>query len=913
MKFQRKKLAGALAYALGVSGAMVVAGAPAQAADIKVEVTGSSIKRVESEGALPVQIFTRTDIEQSGATNMTQLIQSIPVMQGFTTQGDSVGGGGAGFTGAGLRGQGEERTLVLLNGKRLAPSGTQTLTGAQAAVNLNNIPIVAIERIEILTDGASSVYGADAIGGVVNFITRRDVSYGELAVGIQVPDGNDGKEKVFSAVKGFGDLERDGFNFLLAASRNDRDPLKSIDRDYAKTGLFNFSEGGREYQFQLGSPSPIPGNIVVGPSLISPWRATHNGECAPGTFFLDGACQYDFTTQLEIYPEQTIDNIYASFTKKLGKDHQLGVDYVYSKSTTTYRLAAPPGSFRIFDTNAALWPQVLQAAAYEGLPAPTGSVVARYRVADVGKRTTDETSEANHFSAELKGTLASWDYAASYTYSESRYKEILTGGWVQLNPFLDALDSGLVDPFVLPGNQTPEAQALLDKSIIQGQFNGGKTSIDYFEAKASKGIFAMGGGDLVVAFGASYLKEQFDSNPSQLAQGFDENGNPDNRFGDSSAIIPYSSSRNSYGLFAEALIPITKTLEVTPSIRFDDYSDFGNTTNYKVAVRWQPVSQLLVRGSIGSGFKAPTVPQLNAAAQPFGVTGGTYSCNEDPRLLAVANSLGAVCPAGGSPVQYDVIAGGNKLLEAEESTQWTAGFRWEPIPQLSFGVDYWSVDIDNSIGQIDEDTVFRDPLNYIQSFTTFIDPATGEKLLANAASNVNLGQEKTEGVDVDILYRQQFAFGNLRSQFLGTYLVKHDYEVIPGQGFFSDVGRYINGEPAFRFKSKWATTLQTGAFTHTLTINYLSGYHDDPTEVLDIAANEFVVVERDVDEYYTFDWQTRWQFAKQWTLTAGVFNIANESPPLSITFNGGGQMVGYDARFYDSRDRTFYANLNFRF
>ncbi|MEP7183969.1 MAG: TonB-dependent receptor [Betaproteobacteria bacterium] len=912
MKFQRKKLAGALAYALGAGGAFVLATTPAQAADIKVEVTGSLIKRVESEGALPVQIITRTDIEQSGASNMSQLIQSIPVMQGFTTQGDSVGGGGAGFTGAGLRGQGETRTLVLLNGKRLAPSGTQALTGAQAAVNLNNIPIVAIERIEILTDGASSVYGSDAIGGVVNFITRRDLSYGEITAGINVPDGNVGKEVSFSAVKGFGELEKDGFNLLLAASRNKRDPLKATDREYAKSGLYNFSEGGREYQFQLGSPSPIPGNIVVGGNLISPWRSTHNGECATRTFLLDGACYYDFTTQLEIYPEQQIDNAYASFTKKLGRDHQLSIDWIYSQSTTTSRLAPPPGSFVINDTNP-LWAQVLQAAAYEGLPAPTGKVTARYRVADVGQRTTEDISTANHGSIELKGTLANWDYSTSYTRSESEYDSNLTGGWVQLKPFVAALNSGLVNPFLLPGQQTPEAQALLNKSIIQGRFDGGKTTLDYFEAKASRGLFAMGGGDFVLALGASYMKEKFESLPSSLAQGFDDQGNPDTRFGDTSAVIPYSSNRSSVGVFAEALIPITKTLEVTPSVRFDDYSDFGSTTNYKLTVRWQPLPQLLVRGSAGSGFKAPTVPQLNAAPQPFGVTGGTYSCKDDPRLQAVATQLGAVCPAGGGAAQFDVIAGGNKLLKPEESKQWTVGARYEPIPQVSLGIDYWSIKIDNTIGQIDEDTVFGDPQKYLQSFTTFTDPATGEILLANLAGNVNLGKSETHGIDLDLVYRQQFSFGQVRSQFLGTYILKNEYEVIPGDGFFNDVGKFINGAPTFRFKAKWVNTLTTGSFNHALTVNYLSGYQDDPTEVLDVASGEYVVVERKVKPFYTFDWQTRWQFAKQWTLTAGALNIFNKAPPLSITQNGGGQMVGYDARFYDSRDRLLYANLAFRF
>ncbi len=880
MQFPRKRLASALALVLGAGGSLL-AGMPVQAQDIRVEVTGSSIRRVEAEGALPIQVVTRTEIEQTGARSIPELIQSLPAFQGFTTQGDSVGGGGAGFAGAGLHNQGETRTLVLLNGKRMAPSGTQALTGAQAAVNINNIPLVAIERVEILLDGASSVYGADAIGGVVNFITARNVDYASLGAGGSWPDGNEGTDTTFSAVVGYGTLEKEGFNVMIAASRFDRDPLKATDRAYAKSGLFNFYEGGREYQFQLGSPSPIPANLTVGSALITPYLSA-NGKCANQTFFLDGACYYDFTQELEIYPEQKSDNVYASFTKKLG-DHQFSVDYIYSQTKTTSRLAPPPGSFTINSTST-LWPEVLRAIEAEGLQVPSNNrVTARYRVADVGKRTTEDVSTANHVTAELKGVLWNWDYSASYTRSTAEYESNLKGGWVQLNPFLAALGSGLVDPFVGPGQQSPAAQELLNASIINGYFDGGKTTLDYAEIKGARGIFKAPGGEVQLALGGSYLKEKFDSQPSQLAQGFDANGNPDTRFGDTSAIIPYDASRTSYAGFAEMLIPIVKGLEFSPSVRFDDYEDFGSQVTYKLPLRYQPIRELLFRGSYGTGFKAPTVPQINASSQSFGVTGGTYSCNSDPRLQAQADRLNALCPAGGAPAQYDVIAAGNKALEPEESEQWTIGVRWEPNKYFSGGVDLWNINIDNTIGQIGEDTVFTNPGQYPSSFTTFVDPATGETLLALFAGNVNLGKSETQGLDIDLAARADITGGSVRSQLLATYLIKNEYEVVPGEGFFNDIGKFINGAPSFRWKAKWINTVDLGSWSHTLAFNYLSGYEDDPTEVLDVAANEFVTLNRKVDYNFTVDWQSRWRFNKQLDLTVGVINLFNQDPPLSIT------------------------------
>jgi iron complex outermembrane recepter protein len=874
----------------------------------RVEVTGSSIKRVDAEGALPVQVLRRDDIEKSGARNAAELIQNLPIFQGYTNAGDSVGGGGGGFSGASLRNQGETRTLVLLNGKRIAPSGSQALTGAQAAVNLNNLPISAIERVEILTDGASALYGSDAIGGVVNFITRRDVSFVEFSVGYASPDKNKGNELSYSATAGTGTSGPNGWNLMAVASVNDRKPLASVDREFAKTGLFRFNEGGREYEFQLGSIRGIPANVIVNDTLISP-AYYPSRQCPPQHFFFDTACYYDFTTQLEIYPEQKTENAMLSFTKNFGA-HRLTFDYMFSKNSTTSRLAPPPGTVPIA-ADSPFAQTIRDAAAAAGVGAPVFPIVAQYRVADAGKRTTNDRSKLDHASLELRGSLGSWDYTTSYTRSKSTYDEILGGGWVQLNPFLAALRSGKINPFLPPGQQTAEAQALLDAAVIRGKFDGGSTTVDFVEARVSRPVFSLAGGEVTFAAGLNYLKEKFDKTPSLLAQGFGANGEPDTRFGDTSAIIPYSATRDSYGLFAEALIPITKQFEITPSVRYDDYSDFGGSTNYKIAARFQPSKQMLLRGSYGTGFKAPTVPQLNASQQPFGVTGGTYSCTQTPALAQVAASLGAVCPAGS--VQYDQLAGGNKLLKPEESKQWTVGFRFEPTDRISAGIDIWSVKIDNTIGQIDEDVVFKDPLRYSQSFIAYRDPATGVNQLAYLAGNVNLGKSQTDGIDIDAQMRNKFAFGQLTSQLTATFITRNKFEVIPGDGFLSDLNKFVNGGVTHKLKLRFANTFEHGAWAHTLALNYRDGYQDDPTEVFDVAANDYVVLSRKSKAYTTFDWQTRWTFRKSLTATLGVINIANTSPPLSITQNGGGQMVGYDARYGDSRGRTIYGNLSYKF
>jgi iron complex outermembrane receptor protein len=170
------------------------------------------------------------------------------------------------------------------------------------------------------------------------------------------------------------------------------------------------------------------------------------------------------------------------------------------------------------------------------------------------------------------------------------------------------------------------------------------------------------------------------------------------------------------------------------------------------------------------------------------------------------------------------------------------------------------------------------------------------------------------GIDIDAQAKFNLPFGKLNSQLIATYLIKNEFELVPDEGYFSDVGRYFNGGPSLRLQARWINTLDHGNFGHTLSINYKSGYADDPDAVvlnLDTGADENL--QRKVKAYVTADWQTRWQITKDWRLTAGVLNLFNKKPPLTITENAGGQMVGYDARFYDSRDRTIYGSVNFRF
>jgi len=912
--FQRTKISAAVVLAMGV----VTCGISLAQTGQVVEITGSAIRRIEAEGALPVVVLRAEDIARTGATSVVDLLQKLSTVQGGTPEANSVGGSTFGFSGISIHNLGETRTLVLLNGHRLSQFGGQTLTGFAAGFDLNAIPVASIERVEVLTDGASALYGADAIAGVVNFITKRGSTEGEVSIGGSWPDGG-AEETRFSFTKGFGSLDKDGFNLMLTYGYDKRDNLKGTERDYAKTGNLVFSNNGKTYRSQNYSASAIPANVLDNnDALISPYLID-TGACSPNTFRVtDGAddfCGYDYVSTLEIYPERTRNSGMASLSVAAG-DHELFADLLLSRTTQVSRIAAVPGGLNIPITSE-YYQQYLTPL---GITRPV--TTAFYRVADLGKRTNDDQADFMDVALGSRGMVAGWDYHAAYTHSESKVEGSISGypGAIALS---NLRRSGLLNPFVLPGEQTPEAQAALNGINYQGYWDGGVAKLDTVEARASKEIAKLAAGSMQLAFGASWRNEDFESKPSPFAQGITTDpvtgelcdpNNPlkpcDQRFGDASAVVPYSASRDSYGLFGELNIPIMKGLDATLAARYDDYSDFGGKTTAKGSFRWAPSAGMLIRGSVGTGFHAPSVPQVNAAPQSYGVTEDPYECT--PELAAIAASLNAECQPGKR--QYDVLAGGNKDLEPEESTQATLGIRFEPAAGISLGADYWWVRIENAFGQLSEQTVFADPSK--GAWTTATDVGTGTTYLAWNAGNLNLGKIYTSGIDFDISGRYKSGWGDWFSQVTATYMINQEYQQEKGGQYYSDLADNTQGALLYRWKGAWRTTLKTANWAHTLALNWVSGYTDAETTVEVLDANGVATgtedIRLDVKPYYTFDWQSSWAINKSFELRFGLLNIFDKEPPLVLTTTGG-QQVGYDGNLYDPRGRTIYADLKFKF
>jgi len=904
----------------------------AQASEAKDEqvviVTGTAIRRIESETSLPVQVLDAAAIQKTGASSVVDLIHRLPTVQGGSVESDAVGGATFGFSGVSLHNVGENRTLVLLNGRRMAQFGGQTLTGFAAAVDLNAIPISAIERVEILTDGASSLYGSDAVAGVVNFITKSKTRDRDVSLSYYGPRGG-AKEKGLSLTGGIGDYEADGWNLFVALAADKRDELNSSARDFADSAIINFDQAGGRWTFFNGSPRNIPANVTADNGLLKDQTVSLDllggGTCPAGSARVDLGCYFDYVRLIQLYPERERKTATSSLNVKLGEESNVFVDVLWSRAEQTSRIAPVPGELSIAAGSPLFNQYLAPVRDANGDPVFVGDIVAPYRAFDLGQRVNEDRADFYHVTAGLEGKVFNWDYDFALSQSQSDVKGNISG-YPGALAFANLLSSGVINPFVGPGQQSAAGLAGLESISYHGYWDGGVSRLQSAEVRASRSLFNLPNGKPVM-FGAglSYFKEKFQSKPSPFAQanladpvaGTPAAGGPgtgDQRFGDAAASIPYGADRRVLGAFAEVVVQPIDWLELTGSVRHDDYSDVGTTTNYKGSFKLTPVNRLLLRGSYGTGFHAPTVPQLNASLQNYGVTSNSYDCG--PALQAIATSLGAICRP--PQTQYDVFAGGNSTLKPEKSQQATFGVLFEATPRISLGADWWWVGIEHAFGQIEETAAFATPDVFPGAWTTFRDIGTGTTYIAYNQTNINTGKEYYSGIDFNLEGRWNTPIGRLRSQVIATHMLRNTLQLTEGGPYYQNIADYSTelDNVTFRWGGRVATSLDHGPWSHTVTVNFRSGYKDILTPVDGINADgtfngKTLDVRLNVKDYYTVDWQSSWNITKSLELTVGALNLLDKDPPLSLT--AANFQIGYDERYYDPRGRVFFGRVGFRF
>ena len=905
----RKKESGSFtgtAIAVAIAGAFAAPALAQQAeqpaSKERIEVTGSNIKRVEGETALPVTVITKDDINRSGATNAMELLQLVGANAsvGSVLSSSTIGVTTFSAQTANLRGLTGGRTLVLINGKRV--NGFAGEVNGVQGVNLAVIPFAAIERVEVLKDGASAVYGSDAIAGVINFIVRSDYRGAEADIFAGTPTRTGGgKQEKYSGALGFGDLSKDRYNVFMSAQYTDQHNLLQKDRDFSNTA----------YRADLGlntlSSNTFPGNVTTGG--IGQVAGVSNCTGPYATFYPDISHTRCFFNPsgapgVESIPDTKNTNFFGQVKFQISRDWQAYGTGLYSRDENHYIIQPVPLSSVVFyGVNGDIPATVTVSPGQPFYPTAAATAAGvngqvldvRYRAVLSGNRDTTDTNDGYQLVGGVKGSIGSWDMDFAYNYADGKVKDVLNGGFPLYSHVLPILNNGSVNLF---GPNTDAVMQAVQAANFNGETFHGEASTGAFTAQASSEIWQMANGPLALALGAEYRKEKFDQFYNPVLRTGDVSG-----FG--GAFNDTHASRDDTALYAELNIPLLKTLEANIAIRTDNYSDFGRTNNPKASLRFQPSKELLLRASYGTGFLAPTLYQM-FAPQVANLTAPGIS---DPVRCPVTNDQGLDCNT-----QFTTTVGGNPHLKPEQSENVTAGFVFEPTNQLSLSADYFKIrlrDVINTgipyptiLGNLDVygNLVTRGPVD--PNF-----PNLPGRILAIDQTNINIGAVHIEGWDVEAHYKwPRMAWGRVRFDVSGTYYTRNDTQNPPPDpaftGFVSNqFGAVVPGVLP-RFKSYGAFSWDSGSWAATLANTFMSSY-------IDVNPGPDGTNTRRVSSMSLWDLQGQYTGFKNWALTLGVKNLLDTNPPATnqnVSFQ-----AGFDPNNYDARARFVYMNIHFGF
>ena len=929
----------------------------AQGSGERVTITGSSIKRIASEGALPLQVITRADIEREGITNAEQLIMLLSSngngLDNLASNADVVDGaqrGNNGATSANLRGQGSNATLILLNGRRVAAHG---LNGG--TVDLNQIPMAAVERVEVLKDGASAIYGTDAIGGVINFILRTNFTGLRAQAMADVTEAGGGNIFRGSVVAGFGDLDKQGFNLLATLSVRENKALRGDERSFVNTfqperGVSVDTRGTPHATifplagtlFPSAATAPfVPGSTTVrasgginvldlpggrGCGVISGMAPYDDRLWNSPTSAL--ACAWDTGRAAVLQqPIKSLDFVVRG-TVKLGQ-HLLTAEGTGSQAdsakrfsnlqmtpnTSTQQLRYPRNATSqasydlVFDALKAAFPtNVLEAQRGQ-------SLAYRWRCIECGPREIETSTDTTRLFVGAEGPLLGWDYRVGALQATSDSKSTLGGGYyfrgtdgtgVVTGPgIVPALNSGRINVFLQPG-QTQSADGLLalqEASARGVVLFGGKFTLQQFDASVSGPVFKLPGGQAMAAVGVDLRSEKYRFNgdersatvrPVIVAAPFD----------DVNALA--GVERSIKAAYGELLLPLLKGLETTLALRTDEYDGFGRSTNPKVSVRYQPLPQLLFRGSYSTGFRVPTFNQLYNGLSVSLYTGADLV---DPATCPTLIVNPAI--TGCNAIRPNIYTGGKADLGPEDAKMSSVGVVLEPLPSITVSLDWWNIKREGTIQLLSLQQLLR---NHTLFPERFLRDATG--LLAVDQRWINAGETETSGIELSV----KGGFNALGARFTagldGTYLLEKRSRVVPSAAFGpSEVGRFtFAGDLGLRWKHTAFVSGKMGNWGSTLSQTFRKGYND---QVLPGVASGAIVPANfnpKVADYKTYNLGLSYTGIKNLTISGLVKNVLDTDPPFAVTYDSNfGSGSSWEPRVADPRGRAFVLNLEYKF
>ncbi|HCT29083.1 MAG TPA: TonB-dependent receptor [Stenotrophomonas sp.] len=880
----------------------------------RIQVTGSAIRSVDIETQQPIIAITRSMIEHQGFTTIADLLQNLtstgaPAISRARAlaSGENVGG-----YYADIRNLGATRTLVLVNGKRLGA----TTGGLQ---DLSQIPMSAVERIDVLKDGASALYGSDAIAGVVNIITRKDYDGLEVSVQHGQFSQGDGKDSTFSLVTGARG-ERGGYTLALEYQKSD--PVFARDRSFSKYGGAGPDYPGADWSniSQNGSwCDPALYKCNTGDAVFKTLNRGGNPK-NPNDYhpitpaeFANGNEQMHLQTGIERR------SLFLSTDYALTDQIKFSTDIGYNERITDQQIAGYPYQSTKF-----------------GTPLAAGSVFNPVgRNVEFNRRLWElpRTTESKLKSLRIAPSLSGYFELATKTYDWevgalfNRNEVTKTGrGDMSLIASRQALGASYLDangvarcgtaaspvsgclawnpllPFGVAGAGSlsdPELQRFLFPTFT----DTGITKTRSYFANISGPVIDLPAGELSVALGYQYRKEEGRFVPDAFAQSRQ------------STALGASTTAGDYSLnefFAEVNVPVlrdlpfAKELTVNLATRYSDYSNFGSTTNSKASFAWRPIEELMIRGTFAEGFRAPSISDL------YGGLGTSFETYVDPCGTGATNSVNgnAACNAAGVPLGYQQLnqslkpcasypcatpdeftTGSNPKLRPEESKSKTVGVVWSPrwVDGLDINLDWYSYKITNMIIQDSVDRILRDC--YVlgnASRCGSIKRAGDGHITSMFYGLANLGAMETEGWDLGIRYRlPEFSFGRFTLDLQNSYVSRYDEQNQNSAGETIMMGRI--GQPGiFRLRSNLGVNWQLGNFTTQYTLRYYSGMVEScvpnrPCTLPDRYAYGEPDAQRRVGGNAFHDIQVSYKLPWNGTVALGSNNVFNHQGPIMFS------------------------------
>jgi iron complex outermembrane receptor protein len=905
------------AMLLLLSSTAMSASAFAQAADPAADdadilVTGTRIQGVDASGAVQAITVDRETIIESGATTLIDVLRDVP----------STGGGGATFStasagplssdtpvgaaGVSLRGLGVSSTLTLINGRRATISAFAR--GQESFIDVTSIPLAAVERVEVLPSGASAIYGADAVAGVVNYVLRDDYEGIELSAsyGDSTADSNEARYNLTGVIGAkFGD-----HSVMLVADYFKRNPFflrdRRVSRDSFRPSQQGIYPSFNDLFFQTFDQTEEP----------------QDGGCPADDFGsgnLGEFCEVD--TNDFVSASDRLETIGGIFTHKWQVSDGISWynEVLYQRSTS--RGVSSPANFSRtpIDPENPNWPAALQQDIVEEGGVDDFSDYFGFPIYGWGKfiepRAVSVKSDSFRVTSGLRGDISGdWTFDAAFLVGGNNRTQRGLSGLVVARNFYDAnlgnvctdgsrvqrWDVDLTRPDAEFVGDTCEylGKATLWYNPFGGQANqvdgiaellgttakrSGRARLYAFDASTTGSLFDLGGRTVKGAFGGEFRRETLRDTPSGIAIATEDNPEPILGFSSTSA----RAKRNSWSLYGEVYVPVADNFDLQIAGRFDHFQGFGGDFNPKVAARWQPVSWLTLRGNYATSFRAPSLAQSGA-----GVLLSSYrvDCTETPEACD-----GDATADGEALLSEDV---GNVNLEAESARSFGGGFVVAPSRDLELRVDYWNIRHKNLVG-IDEDDFIRRAL--AGEFTV-----AGPGLLPTGTPGVevtngfvtdahfqltNLGFQKTDGIDGSFTWHlPETGIGRFSLLFDATYYLNFKRQASDNSPVEQLAGDYLYP----RFYSTGRLRWRNGAWRTTVSARYTSGYRDDPTQRTLEAVGLPPDARVRVDDYLTFDLNMSYDFTTNTVVQLNVRNVFDRQSPRVLGSGSNVDLFNHD-------------------